>query len=147
MKRVIIDRPSLQSVRQRFVYGSVTLVFWVLWIYLWLPLLALLGWPLGIHIAYTEMVIRNGFTLLQGKLTDYAIAVSWLGGSLLVWAYYNLIRFHGSQRRQLRLPVSRAEQARYFRLEPAALETWADAKRLVVHHDADGRITGADPGT
>jgi biofilm PGA synthesis protein PgaD len=147
VKHVIIDRPSLQSVRQRFVYGSVTLLFWVLWIYLWLPLLALLGWALGIRIAYTEMVIRNGFTLLQGKVTDYAIVVGYLGGSLLVWAYYNYMRFHGSQRRQPRLPVSRAEQARYYGVEPARLAQWADAKRLVVRHDADGRITGADPGT
>jgi biofilm PGA synthesis protein PgaD len=147
MKHVIIDRPSLQSLRQRVVYGSVTLVFWVLWIYLWLPLLALVGWVLGIRIAYSEMVIRNGFAVLQGRIGNWFVVVAWLGGALLLWAYYNLARFHGSQRRRPRPAVTRAEQARHYGIAPAELARWTDSRRLVVHHDADGRITGADPGT
>ena len=147
MKDVIIDRPSLQTRRQRLVYGSVTLVFWALWIYLWLPLLALFGWLLGIRIAYTEMVVRHGFTLLQGKVTDYLTVVAWLGGALLVWAYYNFLRFHGSQRRRARPPVTRAEQASHYGIASAELARWVDARRLVVHHDEAGRLTGADPGT
>ena len=147
MKRTIIDRPGLQSTRQRFLYGSVTLVFWALWIYLWLPLVALLGWILGIRIAYNEMVVRNGLSLLHDRASLYAIIVGCLGGSLLVWAYYNFIRFRGVQRRRARLPVTRAEQARHFGVEPATLAQWTDAKRLVLRHDAAGRILGADPGT
>src|ERR1017187_7341901 len=50
MKDFIIDRPSLQTARQRLIYGSVTLGFWVLWIYLWLPIVGLIGWALGIRI-------------------------------------------------------------------------------------------------
>jgi biofilm PGA synthesis protein PgaD len=145
MKDVIIDRPSLQTARQHFIYGSLTLLFWVLWIYLWLPLLALAGWYLGFHLAYEEMVVKHGFDALKAMLVTYAIVVAYLGGSLLVWAYYNFFRFHGVERRVRRTPVSGADQAGYYQLDPAMLGRWVSARRLVVHHDAAGKIVSADP--
>lgn len=43
-RHLIIDRPDLQSWRQRAVFGSLTVMFWMLWLLLWLPLITLLGW-------------------------------------------------------------------------------------------------------
>ena len=144
MKSFIIDRPSLQTARQRIVYGSVTLVFWVLWIYLWLPIIALIGWGLGFHLAYEEMVIKHGFDALKAMLSTYMIVVAYLGGSLLAWAYYNFVRFHGVVRRLQRDPVTSAEESRYYHIEPAVLSAWTGARRLVMHHDAEGRIVSTD---
>lgn len=145
MKEVIIDRPSLQSMRQRFIYGSVTLVFWALWIYLWLPILAFIGWTLGIRIAYEEMVVRHGFAVLRAMLVIYTTVVAYLGGSLLVWAYYNFFRFRRAHRRRARFPVTRADQGEYYGIDPQVLATWAKARRIVLRHDSAGRIVSADP--
>ena len=144
MRHIIIDRPSLQTARQRIIYGSVTLVFWALWIYLWLPIVALFGWGLGFHLAYEEMVVKHGFDALKGMLSTYGAVVAYLGGSQLVWAYYNFLRFHGIDRRLRRIPITSTDQCRYYDIEPAVLCAWAAARRLVVHHDTAGRITSAD---
>ena len=106
--------------------------------------MGLIGWALGIRIAYEEMVVKHGFDTLQAMLTTYTIVVAYLGGSLLVWAYYNFFRFHGIQRRQQRSPVTSGEQSRHYHVDPATLSTWTDARRLVMHHDAEGRIISAD---
>ena len=144
MRHIVIDRPSLQTTRQRIIYGSVTLVFWALWIYLWLPIVALLGWGLGFHLAYEEMVVKHGFDALKGMLSTYGVVVAYLGGSLLVWAYYNFLRFHGIERRLRRIPITSADQSRYYDIEPTVLSGWTAARRLVVHHDTAGRIISAD---
>ena len=79
MKTLIIDRPGLQTARQRLLFGSMTIAFWALWIYLWLPILALIGWALGFKIAYYEMVVKNGYVGLLHLLGFYATIVLCLG--------------------------------------------------------------------
>src|SRR5271157_5746235 len=99
MKHLIIDRPELQTARQRLLFGSMTLFFWVVWIYLWLPILALIGWSLGFTIAYRQMVILNGYVGLLHLMKYYLAVIFFLGTSLLGWAYYNFLRFRGVNRR------------------------------------------------
>ena len=52
MRPLIIERPELQSIVQRYGYVSVTVVCWFLWLYLFVPLLSLGGWFLGGSLVY-----------------------------------------------------------------------------------------------
>src|SRR5271168_4628907 len=99
MKELIIDRPDLQTARQRVLFGSMTVFFWAIWIYLWLPILALIGWSLGLTIAYEQMVVLNGYAGLLHLLKFYLAVILCLGATLLFWAYYNFVRFRGVNRR------------------------------------------------
>ncbi|HMD75532.1 MAG TPA: poly-beta-1,6-N-acetyl-D-glucosamine biosynthesis protein PgaD [Steroidobacteraceae bacterium] len=140
MKALIIDRPGLQTARQRLFFGSMTVVFWALWIYLWLPILAVIGWALGFKIAYYEMVVKNGYVGLLHLLGFYATVILCLGASLLLWAYYNLARFRGVMRRKSIPSSSSPSIAERYRVEPEVLAAWMRARRLVLHHDADGQL-------
>jgi biofilm PGA synthesis protein PgaD len=140
MTTLIIDRPGLQTARQRLLFGSMTIMFWALWIYLWLPVLALIGWALGFKIAYYEMVVKNGYVGLLHLLGFYATVVLCLGGSLLIWAYYNLARFRGVMRRKSVPTSSNPGVSERYGIAPEVLSKWLREQRLVLHHDAGGRL-------
>src|SRR5690606_358984 len=72
---LIIERPDLQSRSQRLISTTLTTLFWALWIYLWLPAVALLGWWLGVSRFYEEMVRLEGYRPLVELLGWYAICI------------------------------------------------------------------------
>ena len=143
---LIIERPDLQSPPQRVVSTGLTLFFWALWAYLWLPVLALLGWVFGATRFYEEMVVNHGDQTLLEVLGGYAIAITLLAGSLVCWALYNYFRFRGNERRAARPRVSAAQVAAQAAVEPGALQRWQKARVLYVRHDAAGRIAAVDVG-
>jgi biofilm PGA synthesis protein PgaD len=137
----IIDRPDLQSLGNRTISGVVTTMFWVMWIYLWLPLLALLAWLVGIQEAYKYMIVLGGYKEVLRLLAIYTSVALLLGGALIVWATYNIQRY-GRRPQRAGSPIPPLEDvARWFRQEPNAVEGWRASKRLYVMHDADGSIT------
>jgi len=101
LKSPLIERPDLQSTRQRTLYGALTLAFWAFWFYLWLPLFALLAWMLGLQQAFKYMVVLGGYHDVIRLLGLYSLIILLHGGGLVLWAIYNIIRFHGVERRRV----------------------------------------------
>lgn len=141
MKKPIIEHPGLtQSPRQKIIDGAVTFAFWVFWFYLWLPLLALLAWALGFQQAYKYMIVLDGLGDALRLLAIYGMVIGLLGGTLIAWAVYNILRFGGVERRTARPPITAAEIARDYGFHPAVVEHWQKARTLRVSHDQNGRI-------
>ena len=141
---LIIERPDLQSRPQRMVSAALTAVFWALWLYLWLPVVALLGWAFGFSRFYDEMVRREGYKPLAELLGWYGLAIGLLAGSLVCWAVYNLLRFRGRERRQMRPLVRVAQIAEGAGVDAETLLLWQRARVLSVMHDDDGRIESVE---
>jgi len=140
LKSPLIERSDLQSPRQRTLYGALTLAFWAFWFYLWLPLLALLAWTLGVQQAYKYMIVLQGYQDVIRLFGLFCLVVLLLGGALVVWALYNIIRFRGVERRVDALPVTFAEIGRDFGQDPKNVAHWQSEQRLYVTHDQEGRI-------
>lgn len=141
MKMPIIEHPGLaHSPGQKIIDGVVTLAFWVFWFYLWLPLLALLAWTLGFQQAYQYMIVLDGLGEMIRLLTVYGMVIGLMGGTLIAWAVYNILRFGGVERRTPRPPVTAAEIARDYGFHPAVVQRWQKARILRVSHDRNGRI-------
>jgi len=140
MKSPIIERSDLQSPRQRTLSGALTLAFWALWFYLWLPVLALLAWALGVQQAFKYMVVLGGYHEVIRLLGLYSLIILLLGGGLVLWASYNIIRFHGVERRTANLPITPIEIGRDFGQDPKSVARWQSEHRLYVTHDQEGRI-------
>jgi biofilm PGA synthesis protein PgaD len=144
LKPPLIERPDLQSPRQRTLYGALTLVFWGFWFYLWLPLLALLAWSLGVQQAFKYMVVLAGYQEVARLIGIYCLVILLLGGGLVAWAVYNIIRFRGVERRGVAAPISAAQYGRAFGHDAQQIERWQGAQCLAVTHDAQGRIARVD---
>jgi len=140
LKSPLVERPDLQSRRQQVLYGALTLAFWSLWFYLWLPLLALLAWALGIQQAFKYMVVLGGYRDVLALLGIYGLVILLLGGGLVAWATYNIIRFRGIERRTAALPVTATEIGMHFGQDPHAVSGWQNDQRLSVTHDQHGQI-------
>ena len=51
----LIRKPYAQGPLRRAVWGFVTAAFWGLYIYMWLPLVTLVLWLLGVRTAFFEI--------------------------------------------------------------------------------------------
>jgi len=141
---LIIERPDLQSWQQRFMSRTLTLVFWGVWVYLWLPVITLAGWLAGLERFHFHMVVLEGYQGFLDLLVIYALIILGLGGVLIGWAKYNHLRFRGVERRRARPQVSVEAIARYVGRTGAEIEGWRAAQIAVVHHDAQGAIAAVE---
>jgi biofilm PGA synthesis protein PgaD len=140
LKSPLIERADRVSPRQRTLYGALTLAFWMFWLYLWVPVLALLAWLLGLQQAYKYMIVLGGWQDVIRVIGMYGLIILLMGGGLLLWAGYNIYRFRGVENRTAALPVTPAQIGRQFGQEPESVARWQGAQRLYVMHDGDGRI-------
>ena len=94
----LIDNSDTLSRSHRVFWGGVTGVFWLLYLYLWLPLITLVMWLLGVNNALVELYIPEGRVDAYLLVTLPLIALV-CAAVLTVWAEYNLQRFKGMERR------------------------------------------------
>ena len=141
---LIIERPDLQSPPQRVVSAGLTVFFWALWAYLWLPVFALLGWAFGVRRFYDEMFARSGSQAVLELIGWYGLVVTVLAGSLVGWALYNIARFRGSDRRTAAATVAVAQVAELAGVDADTLRGWQRARVLYVTHDESGRIEAVE---
>lgn len=140
MKPLIISTPSLQNLRQKYVSTVLTFLFWVIWIFLWTPLVTLVGWVLGLEQVYFQMVALDGY---REVLKDFVLFLEWvavMGGALAIWALYNFLRFRNVERRTALPPVTMTQQATFFRVDAEILAKHQQARCLSVSFDANGNI-------
>jgi len=94
----LIQKRRAQPRLRRTAWGFVTAVFWGMYVYLWMPVITLVLWLLGIRNAYFELYLREHrvepFLLIA--LPSMAVCAAAL---LIVWAEYNRWRFAGKDRR------------------------------------------------
>ena len=144
MKRqpLIIETPDLQGLRQRYAYALITLVFWILWFYLWIPVISLVAWLLSADVFYREMILLDGLRGLADLLGWYGLVITVIVVFYSAWALYNQVRFRGRNRRRKQAEVEPLELADDFNIEPALILPLQEAKRLLIVLGEDGEIVG-----
>ncbi len=137
---LIIDRPDLQGWRQRAFFGSLTMLFWMFWLLLWLPLITLLGWFFfGLQVNL-QMVELGGFSGFRELLLVYLTVIFVMGGSLILWAKYNHFRFRGVDRRKQLLGDSVQDASEWTGQDIATVRSWRKLRSMRVTHGANGNI-------
>ncbi len=140
MKPLVIDTPSVQSLRQKYISALLTFIFWVIWIFLFTPLITLLGWLLGIHLVYFQMIELEGSKAVIENFGAFLECLAAIGGSLSAWAYYNYWRFGKIDRRTQLPPVTNDQLSAFFHVEESSLSAQQENKCLSVSFDEAGNI-------
>jgi len=138
----IIYRPDLQPRGRRALFSGITLLAWLIWFYLFLPLLSIAAWWFGVT-AFREHMLdpgRSGYLL---TLTGYAIVVAVTALIIIGWSRYNQIRFGGPDRRRPIAPVTDAMIQERFDLDAETLRLARAARRLEIDLDPKGRLRQA----
>ena len=117
---------------------TITTLFWLVWIYLVMPLVSLLLWGLGVRLFVNEMVVRGGYEALIGELGHYSLVVLAMLSVTLIWVYWNLRRYGGHEMRtQQPAPVSLVEIAATTGLSSGAIQAIRAKSRLRIGFDDD----------
>lgn len=142
MKRpLIIHSPSLQSLQQRYVSALFTFIFWMIWIFLWTPLVTLVGWLSGLDLIYIQMIELEGFSDITEDFGTFLTWVAVIGCALGFWALYNFLRFKDIERRAAITPVNNQQLATFFGVEVNQLDGQQQTQCLSIRFDAQGNIS------
>lgn len=137
----LIQKPRQQPRLQRTAWGFVTLAFWGFYFYLWAPLVTLVSWVLGGHMAWLQLYEHkqklDPFLVIALPLILLCCAVA-----LIAWAEYNRLRFAGKERRCPRVNATRAEIAQRLGASPVLAEQLFGAKAVTLHMDENARPVG-----
>ena len=144
MNSLVIDMPSLQTIRQRYASTFITFIFWIFWFYLWIPLISLVAWIMGIDLFYDRMIVMGGFDTFVGRLHIYILIIIIMGALTIIWGIYNMQRFRGKERRTHAYPVDVSMTANYFIVNPVDLAEWQQTKNMVIHIDELGMIQSVE---
>lgn len=142
---LIIDRPDLQVWQQKAMFGALTAVFWMIWVFLWMPLITLLAWLFFGQRFQLHMFELDGYKAFGSLLLIYFLVICVMGGGLLLWATYNHRRFRGiDRRRHMEVPSSTAMGA-HIKHPSSAIDTWRSYTIMTVDHDEHGGILKVKP--
>jgi biofilm PGA synthesis protein PgaD len=142
--QLIINRSTSVPISMRLGWGLVTLIFWAVWIYLWMPLVTLIAWGFGFFRAYTEFRLEVEVMELTRLVMIYLTIASAFGGSLLLWAFSEYMRFRHKNRRAMPQSVEPHELAGYANLATDELVVWQSSRCMTAHHDGRGSLLSVD---
>jgi biofilm PGA synthesis protein PgaD len=138
--KVCIEAPELMSPRERVRDTVATGIMWVLYAYLWLPMISLLAWLLGFEFAYDVMVRAGGAAHLKTVLYWYSVAIMTIFVIFGAWSMSNRWRFAGHNRRGRPDRVTDESFMTFFGISGADLGRLRSGQVLTLELDAVGAI-------
>ncbi len=117
--------------------GILRTVFWVLWFYLWIPLMTAILWLFGIREVYTKV--------FKGARGANLEVFPWLIiGSVclvMVWSGYNRVRYGGKTRRLHAEGVSQKAKTDAFGVTNPVFIEHLHQRKMEIQFDEHGQIT------
>jgi len=142
---LIIDRPDLQAWQQKAMFGALTAMFWMVWVFLWMPLITLLAWLFFGQRFQLHMFELDGYKTFMGLLAVYCLVICTMGGGLLLWAAYNYHRFRGIDRRRNTDVPSVSTLGDFIQHPSTEIDAWRSYSIMTVDHDIHGGIIQVRP--
>ena len=142
MKTLIFEKPSLSPLPNRLGWAFFTAFFWIVWVYLWMPLITLGIWALGFEAigSYFQPNSKSELGKMKHLAIQYLSVIAVLGGSLLVWARIEFMRFRNVNRRTRPVPTQVEELASFAQVATETMADLSSVRRMLVHHDEHGKF-------
>ena len=126
----LIDKPCLKSTTRRLTEWSITALAWLLWSYLFQPILNLVPWLLGIHFFYTEVIEKLSREAYYVLLLQLLLLVFVILFVILGWGYYNYVFFGQHELRRTASAASKEDLARCFHLNSETVNALQISKEI-----------------
>lgn len=123
--------------------GTLTVVFWAVWIYLILPLVSLVLWASGVRL-FAREISADGYRGLAQTLIAYSSTLLVLVALLAFWIAWNVARYGGAQDRRRVKADEIADRVVWqrFHLDDALGQSLRQARSVRVDVDETGFVTG-----
>ncbi len=141
----IISRSEDQGLIRKTLFATLTGLAWLGWIYLWLPLLTLLAWSVGIDRAWKYLVVNSSESNLHDFRLLFGIACV-CAMTAILWMNYNLRRFgHLTRRRAIINTINDEIALKLGSNHKISLELRRN-RHSVLYIDDTGNPTSVDSG-
>ena len=141
-----INVPELLSPRRRLSDAFVTGLMWLVYSYLWAPLISLVAWILGFEFAYDVMIRSGGIQGLKNVLSWYGLMLCCIIIVVTCWSLVNRLRYSGRERRKAAAIVDDHALAETFGVELSELRKLRHAQVACLSLDVDGGIQQIQSG-
>lgn len=135
----VFNKPAAARPVHRRVFGTVTLLAWSGYLYLWLPLVTLAAWALGLNTAWAWgrrlELVDFGYLLVAGGLSIV------LAGSLVLWAEHQRRRFTGKELRRRAPDATAVDVALSLGASVEVMAALQSGRVVRVHCRSDGRAS------
>jgi biofilm PGA synthesis protein PgaD len=122
----------------------VTGFMWIVYTYLWAPLISLIAWLLGFEFAYDVMIRAGGFEYLKEVIWFYSIVVAAIFVVVAGWSTINRRRFAGHDRRQAIDAVPDSEIAAYFGIGDEQMASLRESRISHISVNEEGQIVNVE---
>lgn len=148
LKDNTIQVRQLLTQRVRTRDALITTLLWLIYAYLWLPLISFVAWIAGIDFAYERVIKAGGPEELMLLLLWFLIAFLIVLLVVVTWSGLQYSRHHGKNDRRVRTASLDAvtEQA-YWGINAAEQTLLKQSKTLTVELDSAGAIALVKPGS
>ncbi len=140
MKDIIINRPDLQSFKQKCSSAFLSVLSWLLWLYFLLPLFTLGGWLLGVKEWADEIRWFGGYKSLLDLLIMYVSIILVIALFWLLWSFC-LTWLHARRTSKRAECLSDQQLAQAFHVDESQLLEAKSRQKLTVHFDDHATIT------
>lgn len=136
-----IDQP--EYVRNKAVGYSLLAFGWVVWMWLFMPLLTLFFWWVEGGLVYDQLVVaempKESLNLFQlmGLIATFI-------SCLFLWAGYNWYRFHNKEKRLSPKNVTTSDLAQSFSVNAYDIRRLQQAKNITLHYSEEGELRAYD---
>ena len=107
------------------------MLVWALWLYLFLPLLNIILWLLGIHFFYVEVLEKAGYLQLLNLFYKMGWSILVVFAVLRLWGYYNYRRFGKKDRRKFVSATTAEQLSGLFNLPPEQIVELQSKKEVI----------------
>ena len=140
-EKMIINARRELGWRRRILSDVVTVVMWVGWIFLWMPVFRKLHEVILLKMSLEPAAIEVLEAVDPVSIWHSLIALVGTCILLLLWTLLPTRRITRSHAK-----ASLPDYTHYFRLDEAAIVTGYVSRISTVHHDDAGAITSVEPG-
>ncbi|MCP3676033.1 MAG: poly-beta-1,6-N-acetyl-D-glucosamine biosynthesis protein PgaD [Deltaproteobacteria bacterium] len=136
----IIDKPDLKSKGRKLSEMSITTFIWLLWLWLFLPVINTLLWMVGAQTFYHTLIVDTGYIDFFTLARRMGLTVIVVFIIMRVWGYYNYWRF-GRRNKRKNLPdATPAKISEIFRLSPDEIVTLQASKEVTFSFNKEGPV-------
>ena len=136
-----IDRP--EYVRNKTAGYSLLALGWVMWMWLFMPILTLLFWWFKGNIIYEQLVVNNTPQKLANLIHLFEL-IGLLILSLFLWASYNWYRFRHKEKRLFPISVDASGLARSFSVSTLDIKRLQQAENITLYYGEKGELSAYD---
>ena len=148
LKDNTIQVRQLLTQRIRTRDALITTLLWLLYAYLWLPLVSFVAWVAGIDFAYERVVKAGGPEELMLLLLWFLIAFLLVLLVVVTWSGLQYSRHHGKNDRRVRTArLDDVSEQAYWGITAEEQAVLKQSKTLTVELDSDGAIAQLKSGS